>query len=379
MGSSRRAVSKYCAGLGQASLLLDQPADGVVRLGTIGIEFEHPLVDGDGVREPLHLDIGVGEELEELVRLGLQLASPQQPGQRLVVATLLLQDRAQVGLSLGQLGLESERLEVAGAGFGELSQGAVGIAQIVVRLGQVRLQDNGFLAVRQGFLRAAEVEEELAQVGVGHCQLGIELDRLAEMFQRLLGFSQRPQGVAQVGVSLSIVGPQLDGSLEMVDGLLVSTQCAEGQPQVVVGVGKVWPELEGRLARAHGPVELAQGPIGLCEVGMIGRQAGTQGDGAVDQLHGFGGLALLMMDHSQQVVGFGLLGITRRDRLIKTRRGRQISRLMKAERLGQFVLHEQSSVEEPLRTSVDNQMDATQIAMVAAASGQAFGKSQTRL
>ena len=85
---------------------------------------------------------------------------------------------------------------------------------------------------------------------------------------------------------------------------------------------------------------------------MIDRHAGSQRDGAIDQLHGLGRLALLMMDHSQQVVGLGLLGITRGDRLIKPRRGRQISRLMKAERLGEFVLHEQSSVDGPHGTSV---------------------------
>lgn len=76
------------AGLGYASLLLDQPSEGVVRLRAVGIDLEHLLVDGRSVREPLHLEIVLGEQLKVLVRLRLQLASPQQPRQRLVVATL---------------------------------------------------------------------------------------------------------------------------------------------------------------------------------------------------------------------------------------------------------------------------------------------------
>lgn len=251
-------------------------------LPSVGIELEHLFVDAHSVWEPLHLEIVLGEQLEVLGRLRLQLASSQQPRQRLVVATLLLQDKAQVGMGLRQFGLEPDSFEVASAGLGELSQGAISITQIVMHLSQVGFQVNGLLAMGQGFLGAAKVDEELAKVGVDQGQIGTKLDSLAVVFQGLFGFTQRTQGVAQIGASLGIVGPQLDSGLEMLDSLLVSTEGAQGKSQVIVGIGKVRPELEGRLARANGPVELAKGSVGFREVGMIGGHAGAQGNGAID-------------------------------------------------------------------------------------------------
>src|SRR5262249_54311110 len=101
----------------------------------------------------------------------------------------------------------------------------------------------------------------------------------------------------------------------------------------------VGSELQRGAAAACGVVEPVQPAVHLGEVGVVSRDAGTQGDGPADQLAGANVVAELVGEHAQQVQGVGVVRLAGKDGLVLLRRLVQLPLPMVSQGQSQFVVH----------------------------------------
>src|SRR5262245_3960514 len=100
-------------GLIEPSLLLDEPAKRVVRGGATGVELQDLLVTSDRLGEKLLFDGGLGQKTQKGQGAWLQFARAAEMDQCFVPVVFLLQYQTEADMCLGELGVKSQRLEVA--------------------------------------------------------------------------------------------------------------------------------------------------------------------------------------------------------------------------------------------------------------------------
>jgi len=135
--------------------------------------------------------------------------------------------------------------------------------------------------------------------------------------QGFVELSQFAQGVAEVVVVGGEIRAHLHGPAELLDGLRVLSQSLQGQAKVAERFGVIAPQAQRHAAAAGRPLELAQGAISLGQVGVEGRDVRPQGHGPTDLLDGAGMLALLMVQHPEQVQRIGIFLFARQDLLVQ--------------------------------------------------------------
>src|SRR5947199_1703913 len=159
---------------------------------------------------------------------------------------------------LGELALPSERQAQVGVSLGEVGLDAKSLLEVLDRLGWLTL-----------------LEERGAPVAAGKGQVGIDAQRLLEVVDRVGRLTLLKERGAPIAVSEGKVGIESQRLLEVIDRLGRLAQLTERRAPVVVGDGEVGfeaqrvREMVDRLGRPalsferHAPVVVSEGIVGL--------------------------------------------------------------------------------------------------------------------
>ena len=210
------------------------------------------------------------------------------------------------------------------------SEAPQGVAEVVVQGRPVGLEPHRFLAVRQRLFRLAAVEQHLAEVRPGRSDGRLQLDGAAEVLERLVRLG-RVRGGRCPGCCgrRRKSGRSSQARAERLDGLARGVPVPAGPGPGCTGL-RDSPASSRRAARQQpaGPLELAQGAVGLGQVGVERRDVRPQGHRPADQLDGPAVIALLMVQHAEQVQGVGVLRLAGQHFLIQRGGRTQPARLM---------------------------------------------------
>ncbi len=94
---------------------------------------------------------------------------------------------------------------------------------------------------------------------------------------------------------------ELDRLLEQSNRFLALALVLQYQAQVIACFGTIVLQAQSMPALSFSLVELAQRPVSLCKVRVIGRRVGINGQRFLDEADGLCGHALLMRDDAEQV------------------------------------------------------------------------------
>jgi len=205
--------------------------------------------------------------------IGPQRQRPVVAAQRLVEAAQLVQRHAAAGVGLGHLRIDGQRAVV---GIDRVAQAAQQVQRVGAHaqcLRIARLAGQGALGAVERGLRLAQVEQGRRAVA-GRLRVGRpERQRALVAVHRLLRPPELAQRIAAVRERHGIAGMQAQG-------LVVGGQCIGAAAQILQGSAQV----------------------------AVGRRLGrVDGDGLADQRHRPRGVALLAMDHAEQVQGVELV------------------------------------------------------------------------
>ena len=103
----------------------------------------------------------------------------------------------------------------------------------------------------------------------------------------------------------------------MFDRLGMLTKTLQGRAQVAKGFRIVRPDRQGRAATADGAFEIAERPIRLRQIGMVNVRVGPERHRPADQLDRASVMALLVMQHAQQMQGLGVFLLARQNLLVQ--------------------------------------------------------------
>ena len=329
------------ARLGKPPFVLQGPAQREMRPRSIRVEGEHALPAGNRLAGLFHLVVQLGQPLPEVGVVGLELDGLLQPDQGVGQLALALQHQPEVGIGERQLRIQPQRFQVGGLGVDEPVQHPQHVAEVVVQHGRVGIQADRLLTVRQRLLGLTAVQQRLAQVGLGRGERRVQLDGAAEMLERLVLLAQLTQRDAQVVVGHHEVRPQLQGAAELFDRLGVLPQTLQGRAQVAEGFRIIRPDRQGRAATADGSFEIAESAIRLGQVRMVNMRVRPQRHRPADQLDRAGMVALLVVQHAEQVQGLGVFLLARQHLLVQLGGRAQLSRSVHLDGGRQHVLHGQ--------------------------------------
>ena len=249
-----------------------------MRLHRVRVDRQHALPAGDGLGGLLALAVQLGQVLPEGRVVRRQLDGLFQPGQGVAELAFPLEGQADVGVGVRPgsgraAGPPGRRPGPRRAG----PSAPQGIAEVVVQGGPVGLQAHRLPAVRQGLLGLAAVEQQLAEVRAGRRRKGIQLDGAAEVLEGLVGAGgvrgARCRGCCGRRRSRAAVAGRRGTARRPRHGGPVACRA---RPRLQQGFGVVREQPQGRAAAAGRRLELAQGAVGL---GQVGVEAGTFGRG----------------------------------------------------------------------------------------------------
>jgi hypothetical protein len=112
-------------------------------------------------------------------------------------------------------------------------------------LGEGGLQSDGLVMAGNGFLITPEFLLDRAAIVMGLSVIGSQNDRAIAVCQSLVEMPKVPQGVAAIVVSLGKIGLQVDGSSVAGDGLLMAPETLERSGQIAMRSRNVWFNFDG--------------------------------------------------------------------------------------------------------------------------------------
>jgi hypothetical protein len=242
-------------------------------------------------------------------------------------------------MSLGQGWVEPKGLAVGGLGLVESLELAEHVPEVVVERGRGGLELDRLLGMRQCVGRSAALEEDLAQIGACQCVGRVELDgslKMRECFAQSAGFAEQ---FAQVIVGQGEIGAERERVTELIGGLAGSSQPLERQAEIGQGLGKIRLEAQGHPTRSTCTLKLPLGTIRLGQVGVELRTVRLEGHRPYHQLDRSGMIALLVVNHSQQVQDFGIVSLVIEHVLIQRGGLRELPRLVHLDGCPQNVSH----------------------------------------
>ena len=207
-------------------------ADAQGALGLAGVRVAWPVATQRGLEAVGEADVFFEEGL------GLDLAAVAEAEEQAVVS-----DR--------EVGLDGERLAVAGGGFDEPRLVGERGGKIAVGLGEVGLALEGAAAAGLRLLGARLALEGDGEVVVGDSQLGLELQNAPEAGLGLGIAVASREGFAKAEVSFEEVGMELDRVAKEGFGLGQVAVLLQDAAKVVAGLDAVGIGLEGAAEEGH--------------------------------------------------------------------------------------------------------------------------------